>query len=57
MKLLSKVKSWYSFEEAAKRLSLDFSEEVTPEDVIQLAADGHILDIPAPRALRAAMFD
>jgi hypothetical protein len=39
---LFKLKSWYTLEEAAARLSLTLSEPISEGDVIQLATEGHI---------------
>ncbi|NHZ81862.1 hypothetical protein F2P44_21660 [Massilia sp. CCM 8695] len=40
MRKLFKLKKWYTLEEAAARLTLNFSEQVSERDVIQMAADG-----------------
>lgn len=42
MSKLHKLKEWYSIEDAAKRLSVTFSELITAKDLIQLAVEGHI---------------
>lgn len=42
MRKLYKFKRWYSIDEAAARLSMTLSETVTADDIIQLAAEGHI---------------
>lgn len=42
MLLLDALKSWYTLEEAAARLSRKLSEPIGERDVIQLAADGHL---------------
>jgi hypothetical protein len=43
MKTLYERKPWYSIEEAAKRLTRTFGEEVTGLDVIQFIIDGQLL--------------
>jgi len=42
MKKLYKLKTWYTLEEAAARLSLTLSEQIVENDVVQLAAQGDI---------------
>ncbi|MBA5686976.1 hypothetical protein [Rugamonas apoptosis] len=42
MSKLHQLKSWYSFEETAARLSQTLGEVVTDKDVIQLAAEGKL---------------
>jgi len=41
-KKLYKLKQWYSLQDAAERLSLTLGENVSIQDVIQLAIEGHI---------------
>lgn len=42
MSILDRLKSWYTLEEAAARLSRTLAQSITEHDVIQLASDGHI---------------
>lgn len=42
MKKIYKLKKWYSLEDAAERLTLTLSEEVSVNDVLNLAIEGHI---------------
>ena len=42
MKKIYKLKKWYSIEDAANRLSLTLSENVSVKDVIEFALDDHI---------------
>ena len=41
---LSNVKSWLTVEDAAKRLSASFGEDVSAADVIQLGLEGRLTD-------------
>lgn len=43
MSILDKLKSWYTLEEAATRLTRTLGHSITEHDVIQLASDGHII--------------
>lgn len=43
MSILDKLKSWYTLEEAAARLSRTLGHPITEHDVVQLASDGHIV--------------
>lgn len=42
MNKLHRMKKWYSLEEAAKRLSLNFEIEVTVKDVVQFMIEGQL---------------
>lgn len=42
MKKLYRVKSWFSLEDAAARLSAGLGEEITVQDVLQLVIKGHL---------------
>lgn len=42
MKKIYKLKSWYSIEDAAMRLSLTLGEDVSAAEVLELALDGQI---------------
>lgn len=39
---LFNLKKWLTVTDAARRLSIAFSEEVTEADVLRLALDGHL---------------
>lgn len=42
MKHVSELKEWYSLEDAAKRLTDNLNEQVTAEDIVQLALSNHL---------------
>ena len=42
VKKLFKLKEWLTLNEAAKRLTVSFGEEISEVDCLQLALDGHI---------------
>lgn len=42
MRKIYKLKEWYSLDDAASRLSLTLGEDISKEDIIQLALEGHI---------------
>lgn len=42
MTKIHKLKEWYSIDQATKRLSLSFSEELTQTDILELALEQHI---------------
>lgn len=43
MSILDKLKSWYTLEEAAARLTRTIGQEISERDLIQLAAEGHLM--------------
>ena len=43
MSKLFKLKEWFTLDETARHLSVNFGEEVTKADVLRLALDGHLV--------------